>query len=116
MTEAEARTQIEMLTKSAADPVLTAGEVTHLVERSRPNWGDPFVPASVIAYGWRMKAATAAARFDFASAEQRFERSQIYKHCMQQADVWDALAKAAASGSGAVKITQPTAGLSELLP
>jgi hypothetical protein len=36
------------------------------------------------AEGWLRKAGRAATQFNFAEDGQRFDRSQIYQHCMAQ--------------------------------
>lgn len=53
------------------------------------------------AEGWRWKAARAAARFDFGEDGQTFSRSQVYSHCVAQAEEF------ARRSMGSIPITSP---------
>lgn len=99
MTEAEAQARIERMTDYNTDPVLSASDLTDLLEvAARPDedgylrsdgtatWTPTWDLNSAAAEGWRRKAGKAAARFSFGEDGQRFDRAQTYAHCITQAD------------------------------
>jgi hypothetical protein len=99
MSEAEARTEIQLLTNHTEDPALTTAQVDHLVRKAKradsagrsikdAAWAPTFDIAYAVALGWEMKAQNAAGRYGFSDAGQRFEREQVVKHCRAQAQYW----------------------------
>jgi hypothetical protein len=53
---------------------------------SDSEWTPTWDIDAAAAEGWRRKAGLAAARFNFAEDTQRFDRAQIYAHCIRQAE------------------------------
>lgn len=99
MTETEAETKLALMILPSEDPTLDAGQLADILTYARR--ADPddldysdaaWVPTwdldSAAAEGWRRKAGFAAARFNFAEDGQRFDRAQVYEHCMKQADYY----------------------------
>jgi hypothetical protein len=95
MTEEEASAKIERMTDSDVDPILTADDVTDLVDaaarpdedglyRGETGWVETWDLNAGAAEGWARKASKAAARFNFSEDGQRFDRAQIYAHCAAQ--------------------------------
>jgi hypothetical protein len=99
MTEAEARADIELLTEAATDPVLSTGQVDYLVRMAKradaggrapsdDDWEETWDIAYAVCRGWELKAGNAVSRFDFSSVNEKFDRSQVQKHCREQAKEW----------------------------
>lgn len=101
LTEAEAQARIERMVDYNTDPTLSASDLTDLLEvAARPDdsgytradgsavWTPTWDLNSAAVEGWRRKAGKAAARFSFAEDGQRFDRAQIYAHCIAQADAY----------------------------
>lgn len=97
MTEAEAEDKLVRLVDATSDPELTDEDISDLIDLAcrpdengltradadwEPSWDLDFAAAE----GWLRKAGRAAARFSFAEDGQRFERAQIYAHCVSQAE------------------------------
>ena len=96
MTEAEALTKLKLMVLNTEDPALSDAQVADcLTYARRPDeddydyadaeWTPTWDLDAAAAEGWRRKAGIAAARFNFAEDSQRFDRAQIYAHCIQQA-------------------------------
>lgn len=97
MTESEARAKLELMILPNEDPVLSATQVTDLLTYARrpdaddldysdAGWTPTWDLDAAAAEGWRRKAGLAATRFSFAEDGQRFDRAQIYAHCLKQAE------------------------------
>lgn len=97
MTEAEARGKLELMVLADSDPALSVAQVDDILTYARrpDTFGYIYVDAewtptwdldAAAAEGWRRKAGLAAARFTFAEDSQRFDRAQIYAHCLSQAE------------------------------
>lgn len=97
MTEEEALERLERLVLSDEDPALDSGQLDDcLTYARRPDvdgfdysdaeWTPTWDLDAAAAEGWRRKAGLAAARFNFAEDSQRFDRAQIYAHCISQAE------------------------------
>lgn len=97
MTEAEAKTKLELLVLPSEEPALSAAQVNDLVVAARrpdledrvhgeSGWEETWDLDAAASEGWARKAAVAANRFNFAEDGQRFDRAQIYSHCIAQAE------------------------------
>jgi len=97
MTEAEAQTRLELMVLADEDPALDASHIDDLLNRARRpdvdaltygdvGWTPTWDLDSAAAEGWRRKAGFAAARFNFAEDGQRFDRAQVYAHCLGMAE------------------------------
>lgn len=97
MTEAEAQAKLERITDSDVEPTLTADDLADLLDhaarvdasglyRSDAAWTPTWDLNAGAAEGWRRKAGRAAGRFSFGEDGQRFERAQVYAHCLRQAE------------------------------
>lgn len=88
MTEAEARSRLESMVASATEPVLSQAEVDKLVVLAKRTADDGTVlwllPLAA-AEGWRWKAGKVVGNFDFGSDGQRFDRSEVYRACLEMA-------------------------------
>ena len=93
MTEAEAEATLARMIDAESDPVLTDEDMEDLLlKAARPdangltredaNWVPTWDLDSAAADGWLRKASKAVSRFSFAEDGQRFERAQIYAHCL----------------------------------
>lgn len=51
-------------------------------------WEGSWNIAYAVALGWELKAGEAAAEYDFGSAGQQFNRSQVREMCLEQAKAW----------------------------
>lgn len=110
MTEPEAQAKLELIVLANEDPALDAIQLADVLTYARrPDeagyvygdtaWTPTWDLDAAAAEGWRRKAGLAAARFTFAEDGQRFERAQIYAHCMKQA------AEYATRSMGSIPIT-----------
>lgn len=100
MTEMEAQSEIEAYANTDDFPALTPKQLTLCVRAARrrdgaglepteTGWSPSFdIPAGV-AVAWRLKAANAAAKFDYSTQNQSFKRSQVYEQCLSQAAEWE---------------------------
>lgn len=99
MTEAEAKTKLKLLILDQDDPTLTDAQVVDILAYARradtddldysdAAWTPTWDLDAAAAEGWRRKAGLAAARFNFAEDGQRFDRAQVYEHCIKQADYY----------------------------
>lgn len=81
---------------AASDPVLTDDEVATLLTRSKvadstgrapshADWEPTYNLHVGAAMGWRWKAVKVSDRYDFSADGSRFDRSQVRKHCLDQA-------------------------------
>lgn len=97
MTEAEALTKLKLMVLDTEDPQLSSTQVADCLTYARrpdsddrdysdDDWEPTWDLDAAAAEGWRRKAGIAANRFNFAEDGQRFERAQIYAHCLQQAE------------------------------
>lgn len=97
MTEEEALERLERLVLSDEDPALDSGQLDDcLTYARRPDaedrdvnddaWEPTWDLDAAAAEGWRRKAGLAASRFNFAEDSQRFDRAQVYAHCLQMAN------------------------------
>ena len=97
MSEAEAKTKLELLVLSSEEPALSSAQVNDLVAAARrpdaedrvhgeDGWEETWDLDAAAAEGWTRKAALAANRFNFAEDGQRFDRAQTYAHCISQAE------------------------------
>jgi hypothetical protein len=114
MTEAEAQDKLALMVMADEDPELSEPQLADLVERARrPDteghtypedaWTPTWDLDAAAAEGWRRKASLAVARFDFAEDTQTFSRSQIYSHCIAQAEEYGR------RSMGAIKVLGGTA-------
>lgn len=96
MTEEEAEIQLRFMILPGEDPTLTDPEVDSILQAARrpdaddldysdADWTPTWDLNAAAAEGWRRKAGYAASRFNFAEDSQRFDRAQIYAHCLAQA-------------------------------
>lgn len=99
MTADEAYNEIEILTQATTEPVLLKAELDLLARRAQradsagrtPDdnlWTPTFNLAYAVALGWEIKAMKVATGYDFASADQKFSRSQMYAQLMKVAAGW----------------------------
>jgi len=99
MTEAEAEAQISRLLDSESDPALSDDDMEDLLRvaarpdtdgltRADANWTPSWDLNAAAAEGWLRKASKAVSRFSFAEDGQRFERAQIYAHCIRQHELY----------------------------
>lgn len=51
-------------------------------------WVPTFALAPSIARGWKLKASKVAGAYDFATDDQRFSRSQVYRAMLEMAKFW----------------------------
>lgn len=97
MTEAEAEAKLRFMILPGEDPILSNDEVEDILTYARrpdeddndyadSEWTPTWDLNAAAAEGWRRKAGYAASRFNFAEDSQRFDRAQIYAHCLQQAE------------------------------
>lgn len=97
MTEDEARTKLELMVLAYEDPELSIDHIDDILTSARrpdpddldysdDDWTPTWDLDAAAAEGWRRKAGLAAARFNFAEDSQRFDRAQIYAHCLSQAE------------------------------
>ena len=88
---------INTFAQSASFPTLEPAEVSRAAELARVADSVGRAPSAAgyvatynhnlaISLAWQIKAAKVAGNFDFASGNQRFNRSQVYKQCKEQAD------------------------------
>lgn len=99
MTEEEVTDKLTLLCLAEDDPALDSDQLADITAFARrPDadgnvygdtaWTPTYDIDAAAAEGWRRKAGLAAARFSFAADGQRFDRAQIYAHCIQQADFY----------------------------
>jgi hypothetical protein len=99
MTEAEAEAQLARLLEADTDPALTDEDMEDLlINAARPdaqgltradaNWEPTWDLNAAAADGWLRKASKAVSRFSFAEDGQRFERAQIYAHCIRMQEMY----------------------------
>lgn len=99
MTDEEVQDKLELLCLADSDPELSESHLEDLVAFARrpdadgytfgdAEWTPTWDVDAAAAEGWRRKAGIAASRFNFAEDGQRFDRAQIYAHCIQQADFY----------------------------
>lgn len=113
MTENEAQAQLERMTDSDTDPALTADDIADLLNvaaredaagltRASGSWTPTWDLNAGAAEGWARKAGKAASRFSFAEDGQRFERAQLYQHCIRQHELYSRTAMATVQASSAI--------------
>ena len=99
MTEAEAEATLARMIDAESDPVLSDEDMEDLLlKAARPdvngltredaNWVPTWDLDSAAADGWLRKASKAVSRFSFAEDGQRFERAQIYAHCIRMQEMF----------------------------
>ena len=97
MTEEEALERLERLVLNEEDPALDSDQLDDCLSYARrpdsedrdandPDWEPTWDLDAAAAEGWRRKAGFAASSFNFAEDSQRFDRAQVYAHCLQQAN------------------------------
>lgn len=95
MTSDEAETRIKRMVDFTEEPTLTQDDIDDLVDvaaradadglyRDDAEWTPTWDLNAAAAEGWLRKAGRAATKFNFAEDGQRFDRAQIYQHCMSQ--------------------------------
>ncbi len=95
----EVRTRLELLILADEDPVLSEAQILAVLTYARrpdpddldyedANWTPTWDLDAAAAEGWRRKAGLAASRFNFAEDGQRFDRAQVYAHCVAQAEYY----------------------------
>jgi len=98
---AEARAQIVEMGEAEEYPALTARQVEFCLQAARrrdingyepteSTWTPTYDIAAGVALAWRLKAGKAAAKFDFSTDNQKLSRSQVHKHCLEMAAMWEA--------------------------
>ena len=99
MTEAEAQAKLELMVLVDEDPALSSEQIDDILTHARrpdaddydyedAEWTPTWDLDAAAAEGWRRKAGIAASRFNFAEDSQRFDRAQVYAHCLQQAEFY----------------------------
>ncbi len=99
MTEAEVWDNLTLFTEAASVPVLSDADIDTLVGQAKradssgraptdvawvPTWNVAFA----VALGWQIKLGRLVSAYDFASADQRLQRSQMFKHCQEMVTFW----------------------------
>lgn len=113
MTEAEARALLERMVSNTTDPVLSSADMDELVKLAKradasgvlptaAGWTPTWDLNAAAAEGWRWKAGRASALFNFAEDGQRFDRAQLYAHCVAMAE------EHARGDMGSVKVQSAT--------
>ena len=99
MTESDASDAIARMTDASTDPVLDSDDLSDLIGvASRidasglysddSDWTPTWDLNAAAAEGWLRKAGRAAKDFTFAEDGQRFDRAQVYQHCMSQHELY----------------------------
>ena len=99
MTEAEVQDRLARLIDTDTDPVLSDDDMDDLLSiaarpdtagltRADDNWTPTWDLNAAAAEGWLRKASKAVSRFSFSEDGQRFERAQIYAHCIRQHEMY----------------------------
>lgn len=102
MDAAAALNLLTVHTQATVDPVLSAAELGVLLDDmagvdaegrapSETGWVPTYERAalpSVVVLGWEMKAAKAAPEVTYAADGAQFSNSDVYAHCLAQADRW----------------------------
>jgi hypothetical protein len=99
MTEDEARDKLTLMVLADEDPALSEAQLEDVLMHARlPDadgnvygddaWTPTWDLTGAAAEGWRRKAGIAASRFNFAEDGQRFDRAQVYAHCISQANYY----------------------------
>jgi hypothetical protein len=99
MTEAEVVDKLSRLIDADTDPALSDDDMDDLLDvAARPDtagrtraddaWEPTWDINAAAAEGWLRKASKAVSRFSFAEDGQRFERAQIYAHCIRQNELY----------------------------
>lgn len=95
MTESDLTELLARLTDSDVEPALAEEDIDDLIGvaaradedglyRGETGWVETWDVNAAAAEGWLRKAGRAASNFNFAEDSQRFDRAQIYQHCMAQ--------------------------------
>ena len=116
MTEAEALAKLELMALSDEEPVLSSDQLEDCLDNARRPDADDLGPSDsgwtgtwdldyAAAEAWRRKAGIASGRFSFAEDGQRFERAQVYAHCMSQAEMYARRSMGAIDTSGSTQTT-----------
>ncbi len=96
MTAEEAQARLERMVAASEDPALSDDEVTDLLAMCKlvdadglapddEDWTPTYDLSRGAAEGWRWKAAKAASRFGFSTDNQRFDRDQVARACLEMA-------------------------------
>lgn len=99
MTEAEVQDKLARLIDADIDPALSDDDLDDLLSvaarpdtagltRADANWAPTWDLNAAAAEGWLRKASKAVSRFSFSEDGQRFERAQIYAHCIRQHELY----------------------------
>lgn len=95
----QASRELAELVAASSEPVLADHELEDIVRACRMRDVNGYSPSET-AYtltidmklacvnAWTRKASKSASMYDFSSDNQRFDRSQVYAHCMEQAREW----------------------------
>lgn len=97
MTEDEAKEELALRVTATEDPELDDDQLVSCLRFARrpdsedrdytdADWDPVWDLDAACAEAWRRKAGIAANRFNFAEDSQRFDRAQIYAHCIAMAD------------------------------
>ena len=99
-SDAEARAQIERLTASTVEPLLTGDEVDQLIEVAKcvdtdnytPNdseWTATWDIARAVLEGWRIKLGKASAMHNFADGGVTLHREQVFSNIEKMIKLWE---------------------------
>lgn len=91
--------QIIDLAETNEYPTLTESQVQYCLtqaarrdsegyEPTSADWTPTYDIAAGVALAWKLKAGKAAAKYDFSTDNQKLSRSQIHKHCLEMAAMW----------------------------
>jgi hypothetical protein len=95
----EIKERLQRMVASSTEPALDDDAINDLLtlgaipdEQGRlptdSTWSGAWDLNFAAAEGWRWKAAAASANFNFATDNNRFDRSQVYAQCVAQADLY----------------------------
>ena len=97
--ETTARERLARMTDSDTEPTLSSSDLDDLLGvsaridesgyyRGNTSWTATWDLNAGAAEGWLRKAGRAAKDFTFAEDGQRFDRAQVYQHCMSQHELY----------------------------
>lgn len=97
MTEQEAQEKLELMVLADEEPELDSDQIADILTHARrpdsegrvygdDDWEPTWDLDAAAAEGWLRKAGIAASRFNFAEDGQRFDRAQVYAHCIAQSE------------------------------
>jgi hypothetical protein len=92
MTEIEALDELGRMVAWEEVPALTAAELTELLDYGRRvdeyDATEAWDLNAAAAEGWRRKAGKVAGRFDFGTADQNFNRKQVFDMCQAMSETY----------------------------